>query len=209
MISLNLKPENWENKTIILSSQVKYYNSFYHKSQKVSLYMMIYDSLLVLCLVTQLCLTLCEPMDCSLPGSSVHGNSPGKNTEVGCHALLQGIFQTQGSNLDIPHCRQILYHWATRKTLELFTNLLAFSLLQTYNYNCLIFWFHFCCSVPKSCSAFCNPMDFKVAPASRVLCWDLWPLEERICPGPKTRLDHESFLCNRILLKYKRERENF
>ena len=109
MISLNLKPENWENKTIILSSQVKYYNSFYHKSQKVSLYMMIYDSLLVLCLVTQLCLTLCEPMDCSLPGSSVHGNSPGKNTEVGCHALLQGIFQTQGSNLDIPHCRQILY----------------------------------------------------------------------------------------------------
>ena len=32
------------------------------------------------CLVTPLCLTLCNPMDCSLPGSSVHGNSPGKNT---------------------------------------------------------------------------------------------------------------------------------
>ena len=45
-----------------------------------------------LCLVTQLCLTLWHPMDCSPPGSSVHGDSPGKNTGVGCHALLQGIF---------------------------------------------------------------------------------------------------------------------
>ena len=35
-------------------------------------------------LVAQLCLTLCDPMDCSLPGSSVHGDSPSKNTGVGC-----------------------------------------------------------------------------------------------------------------------------
>ena len=42
----------------------------------------------VLCLVAQLCPTLCKPMDCSPPGSSVHGGSPGKNTEVGHHALL-------------------------------------------------------------------------------------------------------------------------
>ena len=40
-------------------------------------------------LVTQLCPTLCDPMDCSLPGSSVHGDSPGKNTGVGWHFLLQ------------------------------------------------------------------------------------------------------------------------
>ena len=46
------------------------------------------------CLVTQSCLTLCNPMDCSLPSSSDHGDSPGKNTGVGCHALLQGIFPT-------------------------------------------------------------------------------------------------------------------
>ena len=32
------------------------------------------------------------------------------NTGVGCHSLLQGIFPTQGSNLGLPHCRQILYH---------------------------------------------------------------------------------------------------
>ena len=47
----------------------------------------------------QSCSTLCNPMDCSLPASSVHGDSPGKTTGVGCHVLLQGIFLTQGSNL--------------------------------------------------------------------------------------------------------------
>ena len=46
----------------------------------------------------QSCPTLCKPMDCSLPGSSVHGDSPGQNTGVHCHALLQGIFPTQGLN---------------------------------------------------------------------------------------------------------------
>ena len=50
----------------------------------------------VLCLVAQSCPTLCDPMGCSPPGSSVHRDSPGKNTAVGCHALLQGIFPTQG-----------------------------------------------------------------------------------------------------------------
>ena len=55
-------------------------------------------------------LTLCDPIDHSLPGSSVHGDSPGKNTGVGCHALLQGIFPIQGSNPGLPHCRQILYY---------------------------------------------------------------------------------------------------
>ena len=49
-------------------------------------------------------------MDCSLPGSSVHGDSPGKNSGVGCHDLLQGIFPTQGSYPGLLHCRQILYH---------------------------------------------------------------------------------------------------
>ena len=48
---------------------------------------------------------LSDPMDCSPPGSSVHGDSPGENTGVACHALLQGIFPTQGSNPGLPHCR--------------------------------------------------------------------------------------------------------
>ena len=62
------------------------------------------------CLVLQSCPTLCDPMDYSPLDSSVYGDSPGKNTGVGCHALLQGIFQTQESNLGLPHCRQILYY---------------------------------------------------------------------------------------------------
>ena len=41
-------------------------------------------------------------------------NVPGKNTGVGGHALLQRIFPTQGLNPGLLHCRQILYHWATR-----------------------------------------------------------------------------------------------
>ena len=63
----------------------------------------------VLCLVTQSCPTLCNLMDCSPPGSSVHGDSPGKNTGVGCNALLQGTFPTQGLNPGLPHCRWIRY----------------------------------------------------------------------------------------------------
>ena len=39
----------------------------------------------------QSCLTLCDPMDCSPPCSCVHGDSPGKNTGVGCHALQGGL----------------------------------------------------------------------------------------------------------------------
>ena len=52
----------------------------------------------VLCLVAQSFQTLCNPMDYSLSCSSVYGDSPGMNTEVGCHVLLHGIFPTQGSN---------------------------------------------------------------------------------------------------------------
>ena len=42
---------------------------------------------------------LCNPTDCNPPGSSVQGDSPGKITRVGCHAVLQGIVSTQGLNL--------------------------------------------------------------------------------------------------------------
>ena len=55
----------------------------------------------------QSCPTLCDPMDCSPPGSSVSEDSPGKNTGVGCHALLQGIFPAQGLNLSLLR----LLHW--------------------------------------------------------------------------------------------------
>ena len=69
-----------------------------------------YLSYAVLCLVSQLCLTLYDHMDCSPPGSSVHGDSPGKNKGVACHTPIQGIFPTQELNPGLPHCRWILYH---------------------------------------------------------------------------------------------------
>ena len=43
------------------------------------------------CLVAQSCPTPCDPMDCSSPGSSVHGDSPGKSTGVGCYFLTPGL----------------------------------------------------------------------------------------------------------------------
>ena len=67
------------------------------------------NMVLVLSLVAQSCLILCDPMDCSLLGSSVQGDSPGKNTGVGCHTLLQEIFLTQGSKPGLLHRRWILY----------------------------------------------------------------------------------------------------
>ena len=84
------------------------------------------------CLVAQSCLTLCDPMDCSPPGFSVQVDSPGKNTGVDCHALLQGIFPSQGSNPGLPHSRRILYHLShqgspwTRKGTK--SNYLSFGL---------------------------------------------------------------------------------
>ena len=70
------------------------------------------------CLIAQLCLTLCSPMDYSLPGSSVLGDSPGKNTGVGCHVLLQGIFPTQGLNQVSCIAGGFLTIWATRGAHE-------------------------------------------------------------------------------------------
>ena len=69
----------------------------------------------------QLSLTLCDPMDCSPPDSSVRGILVhGKSTGVGCHYRLQGIFPAQRSNLCLLHllpCRPILYHELTWETL--------------------------------------------------------------------------------------------
>ena len=62
-----------------------------------------------LCVHAQLCPTLCDPMDCSLPDSYVHGDSPGKSTGVGCHFLFQGVFPAQGLN----PCLLRFLHWQT------------------------------------------------------------------------------------------------
>ena len=56
---------------------------------------------------------------------------PGKNTGVGCHCLLQGIFPTQGSNLCLLHCRQIVYHLSHQESLKN-------SLVDCRNVQCML-----------------------------------------------------------------------
>ena len=82
-------------------------------------------------LVTQWYPTLCNPMDCGPQASSVHGDSPGKNTGVGCHVLLQGIFPTQELNRGLLQCKQILHSLATREDFSQLSPAINFSLLQT------------------------------------------------------------------------------
>ena len=89
-------------------------------------------------------------MDYSPPGSSVHGDSPGKNTGVGCYALLQGIFPSQGLNPGLLHCRQILSSQRGQQicqvanlNLERFENYLFLAVLlfptPTIVFNCLFY----------------------------------------------------------------------
>ena len=82
-------------------------------------------------LVTQSCLTLCDPM-----GPSVHEDSPGKNTGVGCHSHLQRIFLTQRSKLG-------LLHWQV-------DSLLSESLVLGKPLNFLRLGFHICLTGPTA-----------------------------------------------------------
>ena len=105
------------------------------------------------CAVSQSCLTLCNPMDCSPPGSSIQGDSPDKSTGVGCHTLLQGIFPTQALNPSLPHCRCILYH-VRHQGNPYFSQVFTFSVIDRYQYRFMdrrkgkIFPFK--CRVPKN-----------------------------------------------------------
>ena len=94
--------------------------------------------------VAQLHPTLCDPMDGSLPGSSIRGIFPGKSTGVGCHFLLQGIFPIQGSNPGLLHFRQILYHLSHRKN----NRFLWFSITAAAAAKSL-----------QSCPTLCDPID--------------------------------------------------
>ena len=69
------------------------------------------------CSVAKPCPTPCDPMKSNPPSSSVHGISQARILELDSHALLQGIFLTQGSNSHPLLGRWILYHWPTRKAL--------------------------------------------------------------------------------------------
>ena len=84
----------------------------------------------------QSCPTLSYPSDCSLPGSSVPWGSPGKNTGVGCHGLLQGIFSTQGLNL----CLLCLMHWQAGSFLLALLGRPSYLLLYDKPVQDLVVW---------------------------------------------------------------------
>ena len=123
----------------------------------------------MLCLVAQSCLTLCKPMDCSLPGSSVHGDSPGKYTGVGCHALLQGIFPTQGLNPNLKHCRQILHRLSHQGRFLEFRMPLVYSVLMmvkladVWNQNEMLLFFLLEHALPSHCNYLLNGTSQKAA----------------------------------------------
>ena len=74
-------------------------------------------------------------------------NFQGKNTGVGCHFLLQGIFPTQESNRGLPHCRQMLYHLSHQGTIK------------SKKKICLKISNHQFSSGFQSCPTFCDPMN--------------------------------------------------
>ena len=91
-------------------------------------------------------LTLCDSF-CSLLGSSLHGDSPGKNTGLSCHALLQGmIFPTQRSNPSLLHCRWINNSDSPTKpmwtiTWKIILNILSLSIKKVEStFHILIVW---------------------------------------------------------------------
>ena len=97
--------------------KIKYLTDSKHKKIKMAVL-----ASAVLCLVTQSYATLCNTMDCCPPGSSVHRDSPGKNTGEGCHALLQVIFPTQRLNPGLPLAGRFFTIWATLEALFLQLN---------------------------------------------------------------------------------------
>ena len=69
-------------------------------------------------IAAQSCLTLCDPMDCGLPGSSVYGILQARILEWVAMPSSRGIFPTQGSNPGLLHCRRILYHLSHQRRMD-------------------------------------------------------------------------------------------
>ena len=114
-------------------------------------------------------------MDCSPPGSSVHGISQARILEWVAIFLLQGIFPTQGSNLGLLHCRQILYHLSYREDL-----------LDTIRHNSKhwIYWASIRCKICASWSLYAVDYSFGRC-ASSVLSVLLLPFSYHMGTLPK------------------------
>ena len=94
--------------------------------------------------VTQSCLTLCDPMDCSPTRLLRPWDFPGKDTGVGYHFLLQGIFPTQGSNLNLLKSPALAGRFFTASATWEAPNKYCYAVL---------------CLVPQSCPTLCDPVN--------------------------------------------------
>ena len=111
----------------------------------------------------QSCPALCDPVNSSLPGFSIHGDSLGKNIGVGCHAQLQGIFPMQGSNPCLLNWQAssllsepLKWKWWLGGGRESITNCIIAKFVLLHAYSYIQFNHRFCLTLVGSCL---DPMD--------------------------------------------------
>ena len=98
------------------------------------------------CWIAKSCLTLCDPMDCHLPGSSAHGISQARILEWSAISSSRGSSQLRDWTCVSCIGRQILYHWVTREALKLI-----------WNFSCIHFMsFVFICVFLLSFNKYCS-----------------------------------------------------
>ena len=98
---------------------------------------------------------LCDPMDCSPLGSSVHGDSPGKNTEQDCHALPQGVISADLC----PNCRfMTVTGWIMSPQIHMFKFKVPVPQNVTIFRDRAFKGVQFS-SGPQLCPTLCDPMD--------------------------------------------------
>ena len=122
--------------------------------------------------VTQSCLTL------QLHGLYSPWNSPGQNTGVSSHSLLQGTFPTQGSNPGLPHCRRILYQLSHKgsprgnKPISLYLHINIYMCVCGVYVVCVCMCVCVCarvcvlCLVTQSCLTLSHPMGYSLSGSS-------------------------------------------
>ena len=157
---------------VVMKNEWEYICIYTYICIRIYIYVGMYVCICTLCLVTQSCLTLWDPMDCSPPAplstgilqarilewvampcsrgyfwpgikprspslqaDSLPSETPGKskNTGVGCHSLLQGIFPTQESNRGLLHCRQILHQLSYQESPRIWIHIYRYILFWTFS----------------------------------------------------------------------------
>ena len=136
-------------------------------------------------------------MDCSPPGTSVCGDSPGVNAGVGCHDLLQGIFPIQELNTGLSHCRRILTVWSTRKATSPPPKKGHYVLLEIHFFHVRILSIirNFICISVRFCCALQNLVAKTIN--IFVSSWFCGSVEWLFWSEPMT-----CYFCNQVIIRY-------